>query len=434
MYRSLTCTCLLLSVRAGLCGPGQIQCRNEKCRKWTVRGSSRHYLCRQCDTERRKSSKSEPHPTNEPPRPLMHTRKRKAYDELGPAQRSVRRKLGRTALAEIGVLASALCVKEQHLSPLELLTLSTATRRRIRSVKELRKHIPGEKKMAECKKTLALTHGTEIATFTFRSSKAKESDEDVIGAYVTDPLRLLRIVSAGSAFLSVGGDKGGEFTKLAEGVTDTVKQIQHFLPLLVFEGSDHYDDLQALRTLEITTFCGESQEQNIFSVLQYIIDHYKAFLNGDWPFISCILAHKGHAATYPCPICIVDKKSLLSSAIYRRPADGNSLHHVHDAFLVIPPERIVPTPLHLFLGISNRIIFNAYKELVGEQALTQIISAVKSKHSAGCGGLSDLYSLMDLKLPVGSSRSAVRTSQLLPRRGQMLLSSVRTRLSNWDIG
>ena len=313
-------------------------------------------------------------------------RSKRKYEDIGPTQRNLRRKLGREALAAIGVPASALC--DPKPTPAAMLALTTAERRKVRTVDSM--EIVSENKMTECKLTLATTHGTRTAPFSF--PRAGEQENAAVGAYVCDPLRLLLAVAAQSPFLCVGGDKGGGFTKL--GVTYRSHQRQHFLPLLVFEGDDHYDDLEALRKPDVTKFEGSSEpHKTIYDVLQFIITEYKAFLNGDWPFISCMLQHKGHAADYPCPICIVEKEKLFSAAAYRRPVDGNSLHPVHDAFLSIPPERIVPTPLHLYLGINNRIIFNAFKELIGEKQLLALIKGVKSKHSAGCGGLSDLYQL-----------------------------------------
>ena len=351
------------------------------CGKWfTVKPGSRHHLCTACDTKRRQHAAA--------PAALPRMRSKRPYEEIGPTQRWQRRKDGRAALAAITVPATALC--DSKPSPAAMLPLTTAARRKIRTIPPF--CIPGEQRMAECKKALAHTHGCATAAFTHPLA-GKEKNVRV-GAYVTDPLRLLRSVAAGSPWLAVGGDKGGGFTKL--GVTYSAKGEQHFLILLVFEGDDDYQDMHELRAaLNLTTFTGESaQYADIFAVLQCILNtNPRCFLNGDWPFISCILAHKGHSATYPCPICIVDKNDLLSYANYRRPIDGNSLHHVHNAFLTIPSNRIVPTPLHLFLGINNRLIFDAFKEIVGEKQLTGILLAVKSKHSAGCGGLSDLYAL-----------------------------------------
>jgi len=246
--------------------------------------------------------------------------------------------------------------------------------------------------MAQCKILLAHTHGCATASFTHPF--VSKSGQLRVGAYVTDPLLYIRRLTADSPWLAVGGDKGGGFTKL--GITYSTKGEQHFLILLVFEGDDHYDDMHELRAApNLTTFTGESEKYaNIFAVLQHIIDTTtRCFLNGDWPFISCILAHKGPKATNPCPICIVEKDKLLTYANYRRPIDGDSLHETNDAFLTIPSNRIVPTPLHLYLGINNRLIKNAFEELVGKEQLYDILQAVRSKHSSGCGGLSDLYDL-----------------------------------------
>jgi hypothetical protein len=61
--------------------------------------------------------------------------------------------------------------------------------------------------------------------------------------------------------------------------------------------------------------------------------------------------------------------------------------------LIVPPECIVPTPLHVFLGISNRIVLDAFSELFGPAVVQQTISQVKTRHSAGCSGLSDMHDL-----------------------------------------
>jgi hypothetical protein len=53
----------------------------------------------------------------------------------------------------------------------------------------------------------------------------------------------------------------------------------------------------------------------------------------------------------------------------------------------------VPTPLHLFLGISNRIILDAFNELLGKEHVEETLKRVTTIHSAGCGGKSDLYDL-----------------------------------------
>jgi len=54
---------------------------------------------------------------------------------------------------------------------------------------------------------------------------------------------------------------------------------------------------------------------------------------------------------------------------------------------------MVPTPLHLFLGISNRIILDAFSELLGKDRVEAALKNVTTVHSAGCSGKSDLYDL-----------------------------------------
>jgi hypothetical protein len=119
----------------------------------------------------------------------------------------------------------------------------------------------------------------------------------------------------------------------------------------------------------------------------------QAFLNGDWPFLNAVLGLMSPSATHPCPICIVSHKSLLSSSRYRTASDKHSHHPDQCALLTIKPERIVPTPLHLFLGISNRIILDAFSELLGKKRVEAALKTITTVHSAGCGGKSDLYDL-----------------------------------------
>ena len=75
------------------------------------------------------------------------------------------------------------------------------------------------------------------------------------------------------------------------------------------------------------------------------------------------------------------------------PGDKHSVDSTHSPLLLISPERIVPTPLHLFLGISNRIILDAFSELLGKDRVEAALKTVTTVHSAGCSGKSDLYDL-----------------------------------------
>lgn len=333
----------------------------------------RHAVCTPCRKEAKAASDSLAASTQ----PILRG-KRKAYEECGPTWRRIRREKGRRALEEIGVPPEALV--NTRVQPTSLVHLSTAIRREIRSVEELR--IAGEKRMADCKDLLAATHGTG-------TNKCDENGLAV--AWITDPLLFVRSISSQSRVLAVGGDYGGDYTKL--GVTYTkLTDEQAFVPLLVYSGKDTWEQLNRFRQAAITPFTGESEGfSNIFAVLQHLIDTRLTMLNGDWPFLCGVLGHLGASATFPCPICIVGNQGLLQECRYRKPEDKHSIGR--QPLLRVQPDRIVPLPLHLYLGMNNRIIFDVFKELLGEGPVMKAVETVRSIHTPGCGGLSDLYAL-----------------------------------------
>lgn len=233
--------------------------------------------------------------------------------------------------------------------------------------------------MIACKKQLATSHATETGTF-------------ANGAYITDPVRFVSVLCAQSPFIAVGGDGGGGHTKL--GVTYSIHSVQHFAALLVYEGSDSWEELNKLAAAALTPFTGDSAAfSHIFAVLQHLVISRSAFLNGDWPFINGLLGLMAPSATHPCPICIITHNSFTKTARYRTAADKHSIDRTHSPLLTISSDRIVPTPLHLFLGISNRIILNVFSELLGKEHVEETLKKVTTIHSAGCGGLSDLHDL-----------------------------------------
>jgi hypothetical protein len=178
------------------------------------------------------------------------------------------------------------------------------------------------------------------------------------------------------------------------GVTYSATGKQHFATLLVYQGGDSWLELQDCRADGLTPFIGDSAAfPHIWAVLQHLIDTRGAFLNGDWCFINAVLGLMAPAATHPCPICIIGKNNLLGTSRYRTPLDRHSHAAGQQALLTIPPERIVPTPLHLFLGISNRIILDAFSELLGKELVEQTLKPLSTVHSAGCGGAADLHDL-----------------------------------------
>ena len=303
-------------------------------------------------------------------------RKRKPFEELSRSQRHDRVKEARWVCEEVLKIP----VSELHRPTVpvpEVIHLPTAARVQIRGVPSL--HIPSEDAIIAWKQQLVTTHATETGTFAG-------------GAFITDPVRFVSVLCAQSPFIAVGGDRGGGHTKL--GVTYTIDGVQSFACLLVYEGGDSWLELQDCRAEGLTPFVGDSAAfPHVWAVLQHLIDTRGAFLNGDWCFLNAVLGLKSPSATHPCPICIVGKSNLLGTSRYRTSADKHSLHPQQPALLTISPERIVPTPLHLFLGISNRIILDAFSELLGKERVEAALQTVTTVHSAGCSGAGDLHDL-----------------------------------------
>ena len=279
-------------------------------------------------------------------------------------------------LDNIGCPLSAI-VRPVPVTPTKVIHLSPAERQRTRSIRPFL--LPSERTMRASLERYATTHATETSTF------AK-------GSYITDPLRYVSVLCAQATFIAVGGDCGGGHCKL--GITFGMDGKQHFAALLVYDGGDQYEDLRALTEAGTTRFVGASAPfATVFQILQHLIDTRNAFLNGDWLFLNVVLGLKNANATHPCPICIISSASFLRSARYRLPADAHSHNSLQPALLVIASDRIVPTPLHVFLGISNRIIMKVFPGIFGEETVLKAVRSIKTVHSAGCGGLSDLWDL-----------------------------------------
>jgi len=384
-----TCSCDALVCAACWCAGAEVSIAVDRTRQ----RPDGHWWCMLCPALIRPRQPDRPHGNGRahdtcvrrvnraaaPPRtPIPRTKR--AYDTLQPTQQWKRKQKLRSAIAAAEQEAGCPLTAVQHHStapPEQLIHLPKSVRTAIRIIPSL--HIPSEATIIKCKQQLASTHATETGTFGG-------------GAFIADPLAHVSVLCAQSPFIAVGGDAGGGHTKI--GVTYSHGGKQAFACLLVYEGGDSWLELQDCRSDGLTPFVGDSAAfPHIWAVLQHLIDTRSAFLNGDWCFLNAVLGLMSPSATHPCPICIVGKSSLLSSSRYRTPADKHSLDRTHTPLLIIHPERIVPTPLHLFLGISNRIILDALSELLGKERVETALKAVTTVHSVGCSGKSDLYDL-----------------------------------------
>jgi hypothetical protein len=307
---------------------------------------------------------------------LSRKRKIKPYDELKSTQKRERKKRMREAVnkleVEIGCpVSEAIPAPSAH--PIELFHLSTSDRDRIRSTTSI--SIPSEQTMIKHKKQLTNTHNTTTSIFS-------------TGAYVSDPLGFINSVVPSSSLICVGGDTGSSQTKIGVTYLSSTNK-QSFICLLVYEGGDSWEELNKLKSNKEIKFTGSSSSHpHIFSVLQHLINTRNAFLNGDWLFINIILGLMSASATQPCPICTVCKNKLLDPSTYRSSTSKESVHPTHPPLITIDSHRIVPAPLHVFLGVGNRII-KCFTKLWGKESVESVIKSIKTIHKPGCGGRSD---------------------------------------------
>ena len=335
-------------------------------------------------------------------------RARKDFDSLQRPQQLDRIAQGRKILNTLKIPPEAL-VPPPTTPPAELLHLPTAVRNSIRTIPSI--NIPCEKQMNKLKKELAVTHGTATKKFTLH----QPGKPPIHGSFISDPITLFRkfILTVNVRF-AVGGDTGAGQTKL--GVTYSRNDVQYFISFLNYEGMDDVDCMHALAHEAITIFTGESAVYpHIFALLQHLLDsHPNSVLNGDWCFINVVRGIMGPCATHPCPICVVGKKNFIGVAARPRiTGDPFSRDPFYPHLLDVPPERVVPTPLHVCLGISNYILSDGLTAIFNEKLVADVVQTVKTTHSPGHGGRGDYFALNGQEISKFLDRdcfTAVRTA------------------------
>ena len=131
-------------------------------------------------------------------------RRSKSYYQARRATRAKRKAAVREFAASIGCPISVLTAA---ISAAALLHLPGFIRAHLRTVRGVR--IASEDSISELEIELATSHGTATATFKY-------------GAYVTDPIKLVRILNVTGKPLVIGGDFGGGSTKLGVGCSASI--------------------------------------------------------------------------------------------------------------------------------------------------------------------------------------------------------------------
>lgn len=253
------------------------------------------------------------------------------------------------------------------------------------------------------------------------------------GAYVLDPIGLLRVLTYDFTVtpIAVGGDSGGGTLKL--GVTYQWQNKTQFVALLVADMDESWEKLNRLNAVTNSPFHGESaRHANFWAVFQYLIDQHGAFLNGDWKFINTVLGLKSPAANKPCPYCIIDRDHLsLPTANARTDVHyAHKLHSTHETntqLIKINTDHIVPLPLHVFLGLGDRLLKHIYPTLIADELLDDTISQIKQTqtHTSIGGGASDFYSFNGKELSKWikgkyAERMIERISPSAPSAGEVI--------------
>jgi hypothetical protein len=220
---------------------------------------------------------------------------------------------------------------------------------------------------------------------------------NICGSYVTDPIKLINILIKYSRWMIISGDCGGGTTKI--GITyKNKKQKTVFTPILIYDTKESYQSLSFFNTKGIISFTGDSSSYHtIYEVFQHFIGIKKVYLGGDWSFINSILGIGSASSTHPCFICLINKNSFGSRRrpLHRITANINSHSQQHPPLLTISPQYIIPIPLHLFLGISNKIISEVLVDELGvnETKLKMLIKSIRTTHSHSSIGRSSVHAL-----------------------------------------
>lgn len=338
-----------------------------------------------------------------PPLTYAYSAPRVPYDEASKSTQYRRQQ----TLKQFSKLIDCPPSPSTHFSPPQVQHLGPHARRHLR---ELDATVPSDATID------ALHHNMDKQLGT-------ESKEFECGAYVLDPLLLVKNLTSDSSMLVVGGDYGGDSTKL--GITFVSPSKIAFLPLYLLARTDKWENLHRLRGDYYPFHRSSSHCPDIWSVLQSIIDSHSdakpVFLNGDWVFLNTVLGIQSPSALYPCPICVVCSDDFTSSASPRSESDRHSRQEAEPLLRIIV-DRIVPLPLHLFLGLGNRILSFCMDKLnfPTQSDRDSALSSLFTTHSRGCTGAGDRKELN------GPELSRVSKKNILPQLAAAAAASAPT--------
>lgn len=243
------------------------------------------------------------------------------------------------------------------LTPIQSLSITISKSERSR-LKRNGLHLAGESKIKKTRLIAANDEGLEATC---------EVINNVSTAFIIDPIKrinteisyLLRLANSQinlksnlfNDHITVIGDTGGSYFSFGvQLVGRNNPQSSHsFIPLCLYQGKEDYKTISACCNNFIQSI--NSNKLNMNSV----------FFGGDMNFLNTIAGIQNASSLYPCPFCIVSKKNLLQSPGAAK--RSFSQHKIGEYSAINIPlfnniysNQLVPLPLHLFLGLGNKMV------------------------------------------------------------------------------
>ncbi len=207
--------------------------------------------------------------------------------------------------------------------------------------------------------------------------------------------RLVRLVKNGSLllgppfndtiFLCIGGDKGSSLTKLLMFIVNInhSNTINNMMLLGLFEGEDNGENVRAAFG-NVQTQLNELKDGVI---IQATFHRVKLFAVGDMKWLCSTFGHMGAASSYPCLLCKADHDQVTRSVgritprtIVEMTQQGVQFEKLlsatnrtllskqfqsidHPPLFSIEVNNIVPSPLHIILGLGGNLIDSLEREV-----------------------------------------------------------------------
>ena len=329
------------------------------------------------------------------------TRTLKPYSELHRSQRTERN-------AILSDVLQGLCMTLEDLTVRLVLSPDKCAAFDNHQLKALREvfPIPSHTSINKERRRWASKYGCGTEAFT----------TNVRVAYITDPMSILNHFQAVTALNTsqwrcvVGIDKGGNLTKI--GITYPTDRFERnqviwdFCPFILTTGNDDWDGLNIMHSNQFHFTSLSSGYSDYTQVFQKILDDRGGLFGGDWNSSNAVLGLSTASASHPCFACTVHRSNLLTIApprsenqvalntlyVVDHPSTvpNMNLSMVRIPHLTVPYSNIVPTPLHVFLGLCNRVV-EFFKKYSSEEFISSL--KAEARGHAQVTGAATVYDL-----------------------------------------